>query len=160
MTHILQIERYLSASPQDCFQLWVDTEKIPLWWKPKDEQGRSFSTRVLEYGAYSGGPWCICLTAPNGKTYMQTGEMRSVRPPHLLRFSFSWVVGSKPQTYTEVTVHMRPEGAGTRLVFAHEGLADAEAVESHRQGWSECLDNLVELLQSGQHIAQNSPQPA
>jgi uncharacterized protein YndB with AHSA1/START domain len=43
-------------------------------------------------------------------------------------------------------VTFEPEGAGTRLTFRQAFFTSVESRDSHRGGWSECLDRLADYL--------------
>jgi uncharacterized protein YndB with AHSA1/START domain len=87
-----------------------------------------------------------------------TVEMRveRVEAPHV--FAYTWRLPNLPdddprRTYVEFT--FRPAGDGTQLHVTESGFAQLpvdvrrETYESHRQGWSRELDELIEHLDAG-----------
>jgi len=49
---------------------------------------------------------------------------------------------------SEVTVTIRPDGAGTELVIRHEKLTRAGAAARHDQGWRGALDQLARMMEA------------
>lgn len=69
------------------------------------------------------------------------GEFRELHAPERLAFTWRWNGDSSESL---VTIELNP-GAGdttTEIAVCHEQLPDSEAVESHSQGWQDCLDRL------------------
>lgn len=69
--------------------------------------------------------------------------MLEVNRPHLMRFSFAWIVDGQPGPETEIRVAFLADGLGTRLRFEQIGFSDNTSVDGHLQGWAECLDRLA-----------------
>ena len=57
-----------------------------------------------------------------------------------------WVGGNFAGREMLVTLEFDEAAGGTELRLTHELLPDAAARDLHRQGWSGCLDSLVEYL--------------
>ena len=64
------------------------------------------------------------------------------------RLVFSWAWHSTPERESQVTVVIKPDGAGTLLTLHHEQLFDEAARAGHERGWTAGLDKLEHLLAS------------
>jgi uncharacterized protein YndB with AHSA1/START domain len=73
------------------------------------------------------------------------GEFLEVESPRRLRFT--WISPFTGDVPSVVTVELRPQGTGTRLLLVHERLPDA-AVPSHASGWGAVLDRLAAEMQA------------
>jgi uncharacterized protein YndB with AHSA1/START domain len=144
--HTLSLERLISLPPARCFALWSRAEVLEKWWGPKDDAGRNFLSRVLEWVPEPGASWQIQMTAPDGSTYLQGGEMLEVVAPKLLRFSFHWIEAGQRGPATEILVRFEAEGTGTRLIFTQSGFRDGPTRDGHVGGWQECIDRFVAAL--------------
>jgi uncharacterized protein YndB with AHSA1/START domain len=82
----------------------------------------------------------------DGGDYEHRGEYLAIEPPSLL--SFTWISRATDYKPTVVTVEFHELGAGTELVLTHRRLAPA-VVESHRQGWTDIVRLLDEVLTRG-----------
>lgn len=150
MTVSLDIERRVSLSPKECFDLWADPRKLRAWWGPKDEEGKAFRSEIIEWDVREGASWSIDVIAPDGTVYRQSGEMIEVDPPTLIRFSFHWMENEMRGPRTEVSVRFDPDGDGTLLRFRHSGFADEDDRDGHSKGWNECLDRFTETAKRQQ----------
>lgn len=73
------------------------------------------------------------------------GEYRELRAPERLAFTWRWN-GDSAESLVTIELHPGTDPASTEptteVAVRHEDLPDAEAVESHHQGWQDCLDRL------------------
>lgn len=145
MTLSLTLTRRLSLSPPDCFALWADPAALAAWWGPKDASGAPFAADVVRWSLVEGAEWRIRMTAPSGEEMLQGGEMLQIRAPHLIRFSIYWIMAGRRGPAMEIAVRFEAAEAGTLLHFEQTGLEGDDARDSHRVGWSECLDRLAEV---------------
>jgi uncharacterized protein YndB with AHSA1/START domain len=97
------------------------------------------------------GEWAELNPEPGGTfalNFGQTavrGEYLEVEPPH--RVVFTWGVPGReplPPGSTTVEVRLAADGPDTVVELLHHGLPAGE-LDSHRQGWTTMLDNLVQL---------------
>lgn len=70
------------------------------------------------------------------------GRVLSLNPPRNIRLSWRWQ-GEEHTTEVDITLEPLDEDA-TRVSVHHSGFESMEERESHVEGWSNCLQRLVE----------------
>jgi uncharacterized protein YndB with AHSA1/START domain len=94
-----------------------------------------------------GGTYRACIRSPEGKDHRMQGVYREIVEPERLVFTFAWEdEDSQPKHQTIVTVTFVEQGSKTLLTFHQAVFESLEARDSHRSGWSECLDRLADYL--------------
>ena len=135
----LTLKRRLKASPEAVYAAWTDPEKIVRWFGPD-----SGPVEHAEFDVRVGGQYSIGFRTEDGEQHYVSGVYREVVPNE--RLSFSWAWRSTPERVSLVTVLIKPDGAGSLLTLNHEKFFDEKARDDHREGWSGCLDKLVQYL--------------
>lgn len=146
MSHDIEIVRIVKAAPETCFAQCRDPEALVGWWGPKDDAGAPFRADLLAWDLADGAPWRIRMTAPSGAVYEHGGRVLEAKPPVLLRLSFAWFTDGEAGPESEILFRFEPHAKGTRLIFAHRGLTDLAARDSHMAGWETCLERFFEAL--------------
>jgi uncharacterized protein YndB with AHSA1/START domain len=136
----LTLTREYAAAPEKVWKAWTDPQAVSAWWgEPGDKvSGAELDVRV-------GGRFRIRFGGPDGNANECAGEYREVVKNRRLVFSWSWP-RSTPDRVSQVTILFNPKGAGTELIFKHEGLFDDKARDNHKRGWSAFLTKLDEFL--------------
>ena len=70
------------------------------------------------------------------------GTVLAADPPRSLRLAWRWE-GEAHSTDVEITLEPAADDA-TRVSVRHSGFETPEERESHVEGWTNCLDRLVE----------------
>lgn len=148
----LKLERHIALRPDECFALWSRPEDIASWWGPRDEADRPFRSTVHAWSAKPGERWSITMTAPDGRQFQQSGVMLEVQPPNRLRFSFAWVENGQLGPETEIRITFQVDGSGTHMTFEQINFPTLTSRDSHRHGWSQCLDRLAAFAIEGQEV--------
>jgi uncharacterized protein YndB with AHSA1/START domain len=80
------------------------------------------------------------------------GRVLEARPPTRLRLEWRWE-GEEHATDAELTLEGAADAA-TRVTVRHAGFLSAEERESHIEGWSNCLQRLVDRYGGapGEHL--------
>lgn len=85
--------------------------------------------------------------------YYTSGEYLVLEPGH--QIVFTWQGKGEP-ALTEVSVHLAPEGLGTKLILIHSGMGNGESWDAvcneFAKGWEKGLDNLVSILEIGKDL--------
>jgi uncharacterized protein YndB with AHSA1/START domain len=97
-------------------------------------------TARAELDVRVGGSYRISFNSGDGNYNEVGGVYREVVPNERLQFTWAW--HSTPERESLVTVSIKPDGAGTLLVFRHEQFADEAARDNHQRGWTEFFVNL------------------
>ena len=134
----LTIERRINAAPAKIYAAWTDPEKLIRWFgvPAKLKQG----TLQAETDLRVGGRYRISFEAVDGEHFEVSGVYREIVPNELLVFSWAW--HSTPERESQVTIALKPDGAGTLLTLHHEQFFDEAARDGHEKGWSALLDQL------------------
>ena len=93
-----------------------------------------------------GGSFRIQMHGGDGECFDHRGEYLAIEPPS--RLSFTWISEGTDHKPTVVTVEFLERGTGTELVLTHQRLAP-KAIEGHREGWSDAIRVLDEVLTKG-----------
>jgi uncharacterized protein YndB with AHSA1/START domain len=136
----LTLTRHLKAPPERVYVAWTDPEKLIRWFGRADATAGSFKADI---DARVGGRFRFSFSTAS-EYYEVSGVYREVVPNARLVFSWAW--HSTPERESEVTVAIRPDGAGTLLTLHHEQLFDEAARAGHERGWIAGLDKLEQLV--------------
>jgi uncharacterized protein YndB with AHSA1/START domain len=150
----LVIERVFEASRQKVWKAWTEPELVARWWGPG-----GFTAPVIKIDFRVGGKYLYCMRSPEGKDFWSTGFFREiVRPVRIVATdSFADEKGNiVPATYYGMsqafaqelllTVTFAEEDGKTKLILRHVGLPPGEHAKDAREGWSQSLDKLADVL--------------
>ena len=126
-------EVLVAASVDQVWRDFTDATALVRWiWPPRLE-----TTAVVE--AEPQGAWEVRSEVADMAVI---GRVLSVNPPRELRLSWRW---DGEEHATDVHITLEPAaGDATRVSVHQSGFESAEERESHVEGWSNCLDRLVE----------------
>ena len=137
----LTLTRRFRARPEKVWAAWTDPEKLIAWFCTSKAKPGSFRAAL---DVRVGGRYRISFDMESGEHSEVGGVYREVVPNERLVFSWAW--HSTPERESLVTVSIKPDGAGSLMVFTHEQFFDETARDNHRRGWTLALDNLEELF--------------
>jgi uncharacterized protein YndB with AHSA1/START domain len=139
---VLEIVRIIDAPRSLVFKVWTTPEHWAHWLGP-----RGFTTPSCEMDFRSGGAYRALIRSPEGTDYRMQGVYREIVEPERIVFTFAWEdEKGEPGHETLVTVTFAEHHGKTKLTFhqaVFETIADRD---SHREGWSECLDRMEAYL--------------
>lgn len=98
------------------------------------------ATLQAELDVRVGGCYRISFTRDDGEYFEAGGLYREVVPNELLVFTWAW--HSTPERESLVTISLKPDGAGTLMIFRHAQFFDETARDNHQRGWNSFLDKL------------------
>jgi uncharacterized protein YndB with AHSA1/START domain len=137
----LTIERRINAPPEKIYAAWTEPKNLIRWFGPAMVKQETVRANI---DARIGGRYRISFDDEHGKHHEVGGTYRELVP--YSRVVFSWAWHSTPERESQVTVLLRPDGAGTLLTLHHEQFFDAAARDAHEQGWTGTLDKLQRIL--------------
>ena len=137
----LTITRRLRARPERVFAAWTQAEQLVQWFGPPNVKPGSIEA---ELDARIGGRYRISFVRDDGEYFEAGGIYRDIVPNELLEFSWAW--HSTPERESLVTISLKPDGAGTLMVFHHAQFFDESARDNHQRGWTSFLDKLDEFV--------------
>lgn len=123
----------VAASVDDVWNDLTDDARLAEWiWPPRFE-----TTAVVEPTEL--GRWSVRSTVAD---LAVDGRILAIEPPASLRLEWRWE-GEEHATDAELTLEQAAD-ASTRISVRHTGFLSAEERESHIEGWSNCLQRLVD----------------
>ena len=137
----LTLTRRFRARPEKVWAAWTDPEKLIGWFCTSKARPGSFRA---DLDVRVGGRYRISFDMEPGEHSEVGGIYREVVPNEKLVFSWAW--HSTPERESLVTVSIRPDGAGSLLVFTHEQFFDEAARDNHAKGWNELFAQLEKVL--------------
>lgn len=139
----LTLEQEIPAAPERVFAALTEPEQLRRWSAPE-----GLAVVDGETDLRVGGGWRVVMAEPDGVRHEAFGTYREIAPPERLVYTHAWRQGGGSSPETVLTVELRPEGDGTRLVFTQAGFASPESRDGHLEGWSSALGHLRALLRS------------
>jgi uncharacterized protein YndB with AHSA1/START domain len=88
------------------------------------------------------------MQPPEGDVFHLTGEFLEVDPPDLLSYTFRWEEPTPDDRETVVTLTLREVDGSTNVVLDQGLFATEERLALHRQGWTDSLERLYEVVAS------------
>ena len=138
---VLRLKRVLPVPRATVYRALSDPDELAKWWGP-----RGFSVPSVEMNPRVGGRYRIAMQPPDGDLFHLCGEFLEVRPPVRLAYTFRWDPPDPDDRRTVSKLTLRERGDRTELVLIQGVFATEERLELHRQGWTESLERLEELL--------------
>lgn len=138
----LLLTRVFDAPRRLVFAAWTDPVHTARWWGPQ-----GFSTISCDMDVRPGGAWRRCMRSPENTEHCARGVYREIVAPERLVFTYAWedAAGNSGHEML-VTVTFEDVGGRTRLTL-HQAVFESEAArDSHRAGWSSCLERFAEYL--------------
>ncbi len=145
----VHITRFFRAPRERVFAAWTDPEQMKRWMGPP-----TFTCPEAESDLRVGGRYRIVMhgTRSPGEgqpaqeiTSTVTGEYLDVRPPELVRYT--WSPTWSPGEQSTVTLRLHEESGGTRLELIHENFASIESANGHNTGWNGALDKFAAYVE-------------
>jgi uncharacterized protein YndB with AHSA1/START domain len=146
----LVITRIFDAPKSLVFKAWTEREHLVHWSAP-----HGFTITHCEGDLRPGGAWRCCMRSPDGTDHWLGGVYREIAPPERLVFTHAWEdEDGRPGHETLVTATFAEQDGKTRFTFHQAVFESVAARDSHREGWTECLDRLEEYL--GEQLGERS----
>ncbi len=139
---ILQARVWIKASPERVFRAWTESSEFIRWFRGS-EDGR---LEVHRFDCREGGGYDVTMVNGNGDRFNLTGSYLKLIPNQQIVMTWCWVPSASPM---RVTVNLEAESGGSTLTLLHERFDSATERDMHRDGWSPCLQNLVNLFDLG-----------
>ena len=134
----LVVRRVLRVPRARVFAAWLDPALMSRWMCPGD-----MHSATVELDPRVGGKFRIVMHGRGDVEHW--GEYLVIEPP--ARLSFTWISANTERRPTVVTVELFERGTDTELVLTHRRLPP-DQVESHRQGWTDIVAKLEQVLGS------------
>ena len=142
------IERVYSATPAQAFAAWATPDVKRQWFVDSDsaewqslDYGLDFRVGGREHGRFRFGG--------EGPVHGNETVYLDIVPDARIIFAYTMSMDERRTSASVVTVELKPEGQGTRLIFTEQGafLDGLDSAESRQKGWGGLLDALGAFLQ-------------
>jgi uncharacterized protein YndB with AHSA1/START domain len=139
-SEILVVRRVVPAPRERVFAAWLDPASLAQWMTPGEA-----TEAFVEADPRVGGSFRIVMRhgRRGNRDYEHRGEYLAIQPPSLL--SFTWISEATDHQPTVVTVELLERGSDTEVVITHRRLPPTQ-LDSHRQGWTDVLRKLAEVM--------------
>lgn len=136
------VERTYDASPDRVFAAWSDPEAKARWFDGSEGE--------VELDFRVGGRERRRGTLPDGRAYTFQALYQDIVHARRIVFTYDMLLDETRISVSVATVQLRPERAGTRLVFTEQGafLDGHETPGRREQGIGGLLDALAAELRS------------
>ncbi len=138
----LNLKRFYPVAPEKVWRAWIDPKALGQWFRPD----ASFSIPVAEADVRVGGRCRILMVNGKGEEFDLNGIYREVVPKRKLVISWCWP-RTTPDSVSQISIMLRPEGGGTDFEFRHEQFFDEAARDGHKRGWTATVDKRETFLQ-------------
>jgi uncharacterized protein YndB with AHSA1/START domain len=138
------IERTYDASPARVFAAWAEPAAKARWFGGGDEE-----TGEYELDFRVGGREFSRDGAPDGDVYAYEARYLDIVPDERIVYTYDMHRRETRISVSLATVELKPEGAGTRLVYTEQGafLDGQDKPQYREQGTGSLLDALGAELQ-------------
>ena len=149
---VLELTPALRAPPERIFRALTEPVELAAWWGPQ-----GFTTPEIDLDLRVGGRYRFTMQPPDAEPFHLSGEFLVINPPSQLSYTFRWEEPDPDDRTTVVTLSLQDIGDTTQVSLIQAEFATDARLELHRDGWSDSLDKLRELVESG---ASPSASPA
>lgn len=146
----LIVKRMLNAPQELAFKAWTTAEHIQQWMRPEPGMTVPFASMDLKVG----GRYRIQMQKPDGEYFTAAGEIREVKPPERLVYTWDWEKDGCGLKYGEVegqtsliTVEFLKRGKQTEFVLTHTRFATVESRDNHANGWSKIATSFADFVE-------------
>jgi uncharacterized protein YndB with AHSA1/START domain len=134
----LVITRVFDAPRELVFAAWTDPEQFRVWSVPTN-----FVVTHAEGDVRPGGAWRSAMRSDEWGELWLHGVWLEVAPPERLSFTTAWETDDgSPDHEMLITVTFTDVDGKTKMRFHQAAFIHEQSRDSHRDGWSECFDNL------------------
>jgi uncharacterized protein YndB with AHSA1/START domain len=148
------VERRYGAARERVFAAWSDPEAKRAWFA----EGEGWDIRTYKLDFREGGSETSTFRVvgranpfPPDTTFSNESVFNEIIPNERIIFTYSMARDGVRFSVSIASVELKPDGAGTRLIFSEHGahLDFADGVKMREQGWRELLDKLDAYLAQG-----------
>jgi uncharacterized protein YndB with AHSA1/START domain len=148
----LHLKRTFGARRERVFAAFADQEQMDRW------MCRDAADHVIKYLKFDfrvGGGFEMEIRTPQREIYLMHIAYREILSPSKIVFTWGHehldASGKRMSDRLEgtlVTFEFHERGDSTELVLTHELLPSEHEYQSHKQGWTGCLEKLATFLDS------------
>jgi uncharacterized protein YndB with AHSA1/START domain len=141
---VLELKRVLGAPRERIFRALTEPAELATWWGPQ-----GFTTPEIRLDLRVGGGYRFTMQPPDGESFHLSGEFLEIDPPSRLSYTFRWEEPDPDDRQTVVVLSLTSVGDATEVSLAQGEFATEARLALHRSGWTEGLEKLREVVESG-----------
>jgi len=150
----LFIKREFSASPEDVWKAWTESELLDRWWAPKPWKAKTKSMEFRE-----GGMWLYAMVGPDGTENYARADYESIIPYKSFSVSDSFcdengiINPELPGMHWKVAFEKSTDGTLVNIEITLRSEADIEKIieMGFKEGFDMALGNLDEIFEKQYH---------
>jgi uncharacterized protein YndB with AHSA1/START domain len=140
--HELVVSRLIDAPRTLVFRAWTQQEHAARWWGPL-----GFAIESCRMDVVPGGMYRVAMRGPDGVPRTKRGVYREIVEPERLTFTYAWEdADGNPGHEMHITITFEAQGEQTLLTLRQTGFEDIPERDSHRSGWTGCLERCAEYV--------------
>ena len=140
---VLELTCALGAPRERIFSTLTEPAELTKWWGP-----HGFTIPEIDLDLRVGGTYRFTMQPPDGDRFHLTGEFLEIDPPSRIVYTFRWEEPDPDDRETVVNLLLNDLGDATELLLSQGGFATEARVSLHRNGWTDSLEKLRELVDS------------
>jgi uncharacterized protein YndB with AHSA1/START domain len=140
----LDVSKSFPVPAARLYQAWINAEDLKQWWHP---MGNILQHAITKPAA--GAPVEYVFATETGvHSFTIKGTYKEVEESQRLVYTWNWELPAATigNSAFLLTVVFSNEETGSRLSVTQQNFADAEAVQPHREGWEQALNDLQHFL--------------
>lgn len=141
---VLELNCVLAAPRERIFRMLTEPAELAKWWGP-----HGFTTPEIDLDLRVGGVYRFAMQPSDGDLFHLAGEFLEIDPPSILVYTFRWEEPDPDDRETRVRLSLDDVGDATELSLWQGEFATEARVALHRSGWTDSLEKLRKLNESG-----------
>jgi uncharacterized protein YndB with AHSA1/START domain len=139
----ISISKDFNVPVEVVYQAWTQPEQLKQWWKPMNSQLLEVTNELQPGGAIE-----YRFSREGAKDLVIRGNYKEVAENSKLVYTWKWDLteaGIEPSEYI-LTLNFIKQDSGSRLEIQQDSTEEQEAIQPHKEGWSQALDALADFL--------------
>lgn len=144
----INISKDFNVPVELVFQAWTQPEQLKQWWKPMNNQLLEVKNELQPGGAIE-----YRFSRAAAEDLVIRGNYKEVEENSKLVYTWKWDLTEaalEPSEYI-LTLNFIKQDNGSRLEIQQDSTEEQEAIQPHKEGWTQALDALAEFLNSSGH---------
>jgi uncharacterized protein YndB with AHSA1/START domain len=141
---VLELRRVLNAPRERIFRTLTEPAELARWWGPN-----GFTTPEIDLDLRIGGRYRFAMQPPDGDLFYLAGKFLEIESPRRLAYTFYWEEPDPDDRETVVRLSLHARRDATEVALSQGEFATEARLALHRSGWTDSLDSLGELVESG-----------
>jgi uncharacterized protein YndB with AHSA1/START domain len=139
----ISISKDFNVSVEAVYQAWTQPEQLKQWWKPMNNQLLEVKNELQPGGAIE-----YRFSRADAEDLVIRGNYKEVEENSKLVYTWKWDLteaGLEPSEYV-LSLNFIKQDNGSKLEIQQDSTEEQEAIQPHKEGWTQALDALAEFL--------------